>query len=318
MPDAPLIELRNDHLTVSLRRRGAALVGLRLHDSAQNLVLGLAAPEDHDHIPIYAGALVGPIANRLERGCITVAGIRHQMALNENGQNTLHSGPEGLHSRDWQIKARSETSVTQICALADGACGLPGNRVISATYTLQDSTLSLEITATTDAATPMNIAAHPYWNLDGRGDVASHTVALHADRYLPTGPDNLPTGQIAQTTDTPFDFTTARHIPHDPALDVNYCLPADGAVHLVATLTGANGTRLRLSTDAPGLQVYNGAHLPDMPKALDGGGDLRPFGAIALEPQHWPNAPHNPSFPPIILHPGETYRQTTRYHLDRV
>lgn len=315
MQRTPLIHLQNDHLHITLRPRGAALIGVRLARRTENLVLGFADPEDHDHIPIYAGALVGPIANRLAQGRITIAGDVHQMPLNENGQTTLHSGPEGLHAQDWHLGAQDATSSTLTCALPDGHCGLPGNREISAHYALKGDILTLEITAATDAPTPMNIAAHPYWCLDSFGAANSHSLHLRANRFLPTGPNNLPLGAPAVTSGTLYDFTTARPVPHDPALDVNYCLQDDEAVHLAATLTGASGIRLDLSTDAPGLQVYNGAHLPDLPGVLSGQRDLRPYCAIALEPQHWPNAPHNPSFPSILLRPGATYRQISHYRI---
>lgn len=316
MQNPTLIHLQNAHLDVTLRATGAALIGLRFTDTTQNLVLGFKDPAHHDSVPIYAGALVGPIANRLEGGAVTLNGQTHQMPLNENGQTTLHSGPDGLHAQNWQVSQTDDHAATFTCTLPDGACGLPGTRNIAAQYTLHDQTLTLQITATTDAPTPMNIAAHPYWNLDGQGDVHSHTLYLNTNRFLPTGPDNLPLGPVARAP-AGFDFTTARAVPRDPALDVNYCLPLKGALHPAATLTGANGTQLHLSTDAPGLQVYNGAHLPNLPRALTGNGDLQPYGAIALEPQHWPNAPHNRDFPDIALHPGTRYSQITQYRLTR-
>lgn len=317
MHNAPLIHLHNDHLHVTLRLRGAALVGVRLAGHPQNLVLGFADPADHDRIPIYAGALVGPIANRLEGGQISIDGQPYQMDLNENGVTTLHSGAHGLHAQDWQVRAQDSTSATLTCALPDGFGGLPGNRVVTARYALERATLTLEISATTDATTPMNIAAHPYWCLDGNGTANSHTLHLHAHQYLPTGASGLPLGAPADVSGTMFDFTTPRPVPHDRALDVNYCLPTDASEHHAATLTGDTGVRLDLSTTAPGLQVYNGAHLPDLPNVLTDAGDLRPFGAIALEPQHWPNAPHTPGYPSILLAPGATYHQISRYRLTR-
>ncbi len=317
MSDAPLIHLQNGHLQVTLRQRGAALVGVRLAGHGQNLVLGFADPSDHDRIPVYAGALVGPIANRLEKGQLTIDGTRYQMALNEKGVTTLHSGPDGLHAQDWQVGAQDAAAAALTCALPDGHGGLPGNRQITARYALDQSTLTVAITATTDATTPMNIAAHPYWCLDGKGAVRTHRLHLHTRQYLPTGEDNLPLGAVQDAAGTLFDFTIPRAVPHDPALDVNYCLPPGTTVRPVATLTGATGVRLDLSTNAPGLQVYNGAHLPDLPKVQTDQRDLRPFGAIALEPQHWPNAPHTPGSPSILLEPGQTYHQISRYHITR-
>ena len=214
---SPLIHLRNADLHASLRLRGAALVGLRFAPDDLNLVLGFADPEAHDHVPIYAGALVGPIANRLQGGRLQIDGQTYQMDLNEGGITTLHSGPDGLHARNWDVLQQSKAAVTLGCTLPDGACGLPGTREITARYSLDGSTLILKITATTDAATPINIAAHPYWNLDGQGDLRSHRLHLNTNQYLPTDADNLPLNAPEDTTGSLFDFSTPRAIPRGPA-----------------------------------------------------------------------------------------------------
>jgi aldose 1-epimerase len=36
-------------------------------------------------------------------------------------------------------------------------------------------------------------------------------------------------------------------------------------------------------------------------------------GGLALEAQHFPDGPNQPSFPNTILRPGETFHQTTVY-----
>jgi aldose 1-epimerase len=36
-------------------------------------------------------------------------------------------------------------------------------------------------------------------------------------------------------------------------------------------------------------------------------------GAIALETQHFADAPNHPNFPSTVLRPGETFRSTTVY-----
>jgi aldose 1-epimerase len=165
----------------------------------------------------------------------------------------------------------------------------------------------------------MNIAAHPYWCLDGGVDVSRHRLQIDATEYTPTDPQNIPTGQIAATAGSLFDFARAKYVPLDPALDVNFCLARAERrkpVH-AATLTGADGTRLDIATTAPGLQVYNGAYLPSNAAILSDAADLNPFKAIALEPQYWPDAPNIAHFPQITLNPGSTWRQTTTYALSQ-
>ena len=59
-----------------------------------------------------------------------------------------------------------------------------------------------------------------------------------------------------------------------------------------------------METDQPGMQVFD-AHTIRPP--LTGAG-------IAIEPQGFPDAPNQPTFPSVTLRPGETYRRYARYH----
>ncbi|AXI42655.1 galactose mutarotase [Sulfitobacter sp. SK011] len=316
MTNQQSITISSDTLCATILPQGAALVGVRFAGQTRNLVIGFADPADHTKVPICAGSLVGPIANRVQDGRVTLDGQTYQMPQNEN-TNCLHSGPDGLHTRLWQIELQTPESVTLSCALADGMNGLPGNRQILARYSVEADTLTLTITATTDRATPMNVAAHPYWNLDGTPDVGGHRIAVNATQYLPTDPQGLPTGERHITRGSEFDFETEKPVPLSPALDVNFCLasaPLATPTH-AATLTGSDGTRLDIATTAPGLQVYAGASLPDLAVEMADCPPLKPYSGIALEPQHWPDAPHHDHFPQITLVPGQTYAQSTHFRL---
>lgn len=310
------LTIRSDVLTARILPFGATLAGLHLRDRPENLVLGFADPQDHARLPVFAGAIVGPVANRVRGGRLTLGGQTHQMPRNE-GENTLHSGPDGLHARIWHVQAHDADTLHLGITLTDGDCGLPGNRRISATYHLSGDRLTLTICARTDRITAMNLAHHPYWTLDSLGDTASHTLRIDADHFLPTDAQDLPTGVVHPVTGSPFDFRTARQVPRDPALDLNFCLSQTPAPQIrpVATLTGCTGTRLSIATDAPGLQVYNGAFLPDRPGVLPGNRALRPFHGMALEPQYWPDAPHHLHFPQITLGPDQPWQQTTFYSI---
>jgi len=310
----PLI-LRSRGLELRILPLGAALIGVRFAGQPRNLVLGFQDPSDHGRIPIYAGAIVGPVANRVGAGRVTLAGDTYQMPLNEAGKTTLHSGPDGLHAQTWEVQEQGPDHVRLRCHLPDGACGLPGNRIFHATYSVTDAQFTLLLEATTDQPTAINLAAHPYWNLDGRTDVCGHSLQVSAAHYLSTDRLNLPTGQTPTAGDDFYDFTTAQPVPVSAPLDVNYCLDADEPSAPAAVLTGSDGTTLRMTTTAPGLQVYNGAYLPPDAPPAEGFPPIAPFAAIALEPQHWPDAPNNPAFPQITLLPDQQYRQETRYEL---
>lgn len=300
--------LTSGPLTARINPLGARIIHLSLGGSP-NLVLA-ADPDAHPGwYDVYPGVIVGPVANRVRDGRITVDGHTHQMPQNEGGVTCLHSGPDGLHTRVWEVLGHSADHLTLRCVLPDGDCGLPGDRDIQAHFALIDATLRLTLTATTTKPTPMNIAHHPYWRL---GDAADHLLTVRADRYLPVDDLNLPTGEIASVAGTDYDFRNPRPLP--AGIDHNLCLadaPTPEPRH-IATLTGADGLRMRIKTTEPGLQVYAGAYLPTLP-----GTDIAPLAGIALEPQGWPDAANQPGFPNIMISPDESYRQISEYCLDR-
>ncbi|MFZ1338724.1 MAG: aldose epimerase family protein [Paracoccaceae bacterium] len=300
------IVLADGRLAVSVLTFGAALQGLWLDAVPHSLTLGSDRLADYEAASSYFGALVGPVANRIAGANATIVGRPCRFDANE-GANTLHSGASGLHRRLWRVEDRSDTAVTFALDLADGLGGFPGNRRLSARFSLPGSaTLRMELSGTTDAPTPINIANHSYWNLDGTATWAGHSLQIKADRWLPVDTDQIPTGRIAPATGA-LDFRRPRPLgPDAPALDHNFCLATDRrALAEAATLTGASGARLRLMTTEPGLQVYDG-RAPVRP------GDAACAG-LALEPQAWPDALHQPTFPDIIATPDSPYRQITEW-----
>ncbi len=310
--NAEHIEIANDQLRARLSQLGAGLVGL-WHGAVQNsLVLGYA-----DGTPAgYMGALVGPVANRIGGAAVTIDGTRWQMQANE-GTTCLHSGDGGLHSRLWTVSDRDATEVTFALTLAHGDCGLPGLRRITARYAVQGPSLRLDITATTDRATVMNIAHHPYWNLAGSGTIESHELRVFGDSYLPVDAAKLPTGALAPVSDLGLSAHAATTLGQAAPLDHNICLGVRrDTPQPAACLTGPNGLSLTISTTEPGLQIYDGAGLPEQPEAAVLGARIGAYAGIALEPQGWPDAPHHDSFPPIVLQSGNNYRQTTLYTLN--
>lgn len=287
--------------------------GARLETFSYTGDASLVLHADPDQAPtwraIYPGAIVGPIANRVKAGAVSVDGQAYQMACNETGMTALHSGPNGLDQRIWDVKHSDADFVHLNIVLQDGDMGLPGLRVIDVRYTLSDTTLTLDIRAETDAPTPINIAHHPYWRL---GDAAAHRLQINADHYLPVDAQRIPTGEIAKVAGTVFDHRHAK--PLDPGLDHNFCVRTtkQDAPAPMATLHGADGLILQIDSTEPGLQAYSGARMPTLP-----GTDAKPFAGIALEPQGWPDAVNQPDFPSIICTPNRPYRQITRYRMQR-
>ena len=290
---------------------GATLTRFRL--KGRDLILGLKPNSDSALDNFYAGALVGPVANRISSGQIKIGGRIFQMECNEKGQTALHSGSDGLHNQVWKIVSNRPSTVSFTCQLPDGHGGLPGNRNVSITYTLDLAGLSITITALTDQKTPMNIAHHPYWALEP--DQSKTMLSINALTYLPKDSKGLSTGEIASVANSAFDFTQPKPIGPSANFDHNWCLSAEKntAPQHAATLRTTDGLQLDIATTEVGLQVYTGSGLPNLEASTSIGPKIGPNMGIALEPQGWPDAPSQPTFPSIMLDRNQTYRQITRY-----
>ncbi|MEL7211879.1 MAG: aldose epimerase family protein [Pseudomonadota bacterium] len=283
--------LENDRLRVAFLGYGATVQSV-LFDGREMTVGSdtMAAYEDTRRV---FGALVGPVANRIGYGRADIAGVSHRFECNRP-PHMLHSGSAALHTRVWDMALDGDAVVFRITC-PDGEAGFPGARDITARYWLEGTALTLQIEGRTDKPTLMNIANHSYWNLGG--DFDAHELQIDADHYLPTDDTSLPTGEISDVSGTPYDFRKGRRLTAGvPQLDHNFCLNAGGG----ATLRGPHAA-MRIETDAPGLQVYDAAtQTPN-------------YCGLALEPQHWPDAPNNADFPSISLQPNEIYYQSTRW-----
>lgn len=322
-----LLKLGNGRLRVGVTNYGARMLSIEApdrHGTVDHVLLGF----DHADMILRAGsfgAVLGRYANRIAKGRFTLDGESYQLSVND-GENTLHGGKIAFSKKFWTVAAHDATSAVFTLESPDGDQGFPGAVTAKATYTLRDDALHLALEATTTKPTPINMSAHPYFNLAGAAalDVADHDLQVFASHFLPTDKQQIPLGEIRPVDGSVFDFrkpvrlgSRVRH--HEAQLLVargfDHCLVLDGqvgAMRPAARLAHAGSGRvLELETDTAGLQVYTG-------NSLDGslvghGGTYRQTAGLALEAQAFPDAPNQPAFPSTILRPGETFRATIVY-----
>ncbi|MFO7855920.1 MAG: aldose epimerase family protein [Paracoccaceae bacterium] len=313
---APVLEatLESAEARVAVISFGAAVTDWRVRlPGGGERAVALALPcfaAHRDHAPAF-GAIVGRVANRVAGARLRLGGRTHRLIAND-GPHTLHGGPIGLARRNWRMAADGD-ALRLACDSPDGEEGWPGAVAFEVRLTLDGPTLTWEMHGRPDRPTPIALAQHVYWNLDGAtdpGPVSDHRLRLAASRHTPAGPDLIPTGEIAPVEGTPLDFRTPRRLRDAAgrplALDVNVALdPGEGPA--AEAWSAAGDLRLALWTDRPGLQVYDA---PDLALPVPGW-EARPFAGLCLEAQDFPNAVHEPGFPSVIATPERPYRQLT-------
>jgi aldose 1-epimerase len=298
-----------------------------------DVVLGFDSLDGYVAVHPYFGAICGRCANRIARGMFELAGKTYRVATN-NGPNHLHGGLVGFDKKLWKGTPRATErgpAVEFELVSPDGDEGYPGRLVARVVYTLTPAgELIVEMTATTDAPTIVNLAHHSYWNLAGQaaGSIKDHELVVHADRYLPVDATSIPTGAFAPVEGTGFDFRPERKPPArcfhaietlppnappgsprgvDHAYVIRDWRP-DGEIRRAAVVRDPkSGRTLEILTDQPSIQVYM-ANFLDSSLTGKEGAVYGPNAAICLETQKFPDTVHHSDWPSVRLDPGRTYR----------
>jgi aldose 1-epimerase len=329
LPDGTEIELyamtNAKGMIAKVMTYGAILTELDVQDrngKIGDVVLGFDKLDGYLKEHPYFGATIGRVANRIAKGAFTLDGKSYQLAVN-NGPNHLHGGLKGFDKVVWKAEAvpfGNGVAVKFSYLSRNGEEGYPGNLSVAVTYTLtNDNELRLDYAAATDQATPVNLTNHSYFNLAGGGDILGHQVMLNASRYTPVNDTLIPTGELAPVAGTPMDFTKPMPIgsrisqlTNKPqGYDHNYVLNGTGKLSLAARVSEPKtGRVMEIWTTEPGIQFYTGNFLDG---TLTGkyGMVYQQHNGFCLETDHFPDSVNQPSFPPVVLHPGETYTQTT-------
>lgn len=311
-------------LKATITNYGGAITSLYTPDRngvLGDIVLGYETLDDYVKNPRYFGALIGRHANRIANGRFSLNGVVCQLGQN-NGVNHLHGGFKGFDKRVWNPVEEAQ-ALRLLYESKDGEENYPGNVRAEVTYSLSDDELRLDYRATTDADTIVNLTNHSYFNLNGEGTILDHGLRLNADRFTAVSKDLIPTGEIRAVATTPMDFRNEERIGarigdgYDQlgftgGYDHNFVLNDwDGSLRTAARLyEPVTGRVLEVLTTEPGIQFYSGNFLDG---SLTGkkGISYQKYAGLCLEPQHYPDAPNHPNFPPTVLRPGEEYTHTT-------
>ncbi|MDQ2852477.1 MAG: galactose mutarotase [Actinomycetota bacterium] len=331
--DVEVITISTGAGTAVLTNLGARLLELHLPDrngKLADIVLQRPSLADLVDDDTYMGSTAGRCANRIRGGELRIDGTDHQLSLNE-GSHHLHGGTHGFDQQIWaDTSDGADDEVTFSRVSPGGEEGYPGVLTTDVTYRFDGASLSIQIRATTDASTVVNIVNHSYFNLAGHesGDVLGHLLQVHGSYYTPVDAELLPTGEIRAVAGTPYDFreptaigarihdvvnaAAGRVSSGDVGYDHNWVLAGTGMREVVRVSDPGSGRTMTLSADQPGVQIYTGGYLADV-SAKAPAGKYAAFAGFTLETQTFPDAVHHSHFPQRVLHPGETYLHRMRF-----
>lgn len=338
---ANLYTLENENgMKVEISNYGGIIVRLFVPDregKIEDIVLGYDDLKQYFDDPNYFGALIGRYGNRIAEAKFELEGNTYQLEVNEKPAGypcCLHGGKKGFNNKLWtakEVEIEGKLGLKLTYLSEDGEAGFPGNLKAVVYYFLtKDNKLRVEYKAETDKPTIVNLTQHSYFNLKGHGQgtIEDHLIYINADYYTPVNEAMIPTGEIRDVKNTPFDFTAigelGKEIDSDNeqlnftgGYDHNWVLNKESndleiAARVIET---ESGRQMEVWTTEPGVQFYSGNGINPNGTAK-GDKNYAKRGGLCLETQHFPDSPNHKNFPTTILKPGEEYKTITEFHFD--
>lgn len=275
-----LITLTGHDYAATIATSGATLVALEHRGRP------LVVPFDADAgVGVgYQGRTLVPWPNRLADGAYDWAGERLEVPVNEpDHANALH----GLGCWvAWTPTERSDAAVTLELDLP-AQPGYPFDVVCATRYELTPDGLVVTITGRNDgpADAPFGASSHPYLTCLGAG-VDATTLTCPADQILLVDARLRPQ-RLVGGEETDWDFRAPTPLAGRSVDHAYTGLPPGG---WQVTLADAAGHGVRLTSDAPWVQLYSG-------EALGRAG-------VAVEPMTCPPDAFNNPDADVALAPG--------------
>ncbi|MBP3656578.1 MAG: hypothetical protein J6K32_07785 [Clostridia bacterium] len=277
--------------------------------------------------PSLAGRTIAPCCGRI-RGALIRIGHQPIHLTHNNGAHHIHGGACAAAYQYWTGEQLSSERVRFTLRLPDGLDGYPGNRMLTADYTVSGHTLQVEYSAVSDRPTFMDMTNHVYWDLSGRfdGSAMRQRLEIAADCAVVNDAEHLPMRIVR--AERAFDFSRPASpadmlalYPQDEQLLIgrgynNAFLLSKDRAYAARLSSDETGVLMTMHTDQPAIVFYSGGFLGE--ETCLAGGCASPGCALALEAQGVPDPFHLPGQTPEWLMPGQTYRRFIRWEFGNI
>lgn len=269
-------------LVIEVMNFGATTLSIKMPDKYGNvadILLGFDTADDYYTRDSKIGAMIGRTANIIEDATFKLGSEIHFLRKNARA----HHKDGGVMSFDKMIwKSYVETTTNSLILTYFSnhqEDGYPGNLLTKVVMKLSDENeLIMDIHATTDEKTPVDISPRLFFNLagheSGEETIKNHKLLINADMYIKQNSQGVPTGALKHVNQTYFDLRTPK--PFHFALDKirgggynhTFCLnkanrDSNGMLFAARLEESEHGRYVEIWTDSPGLYLYTANQFPE-------------------------------------------------------
>jgi aldose 1-epimerase len=249
------------------------------------------------------GQLLMPWPNRIAGAAYRFAGAEFRLPVTEARTGSAIHGL--TRAKPWRLAETSAATVTLTLDMPPQD-GYPFSLSLSATYSLADDGLTVQVTATNRGKRPcpFGAGAHPYVRLATDGVIDDALLQIPADATLVTDDRGIPTGAEHHVDGTGFDFRSPRPVG-SLVLDTAFTrlhADDDSITRIVLRAPdGTHGVAVWMDKSHRYAMIYSGDTLADRARRRRG---------LAIEPMTCAPDAFNSGAGLIVLQPGETRRST--------
>ena len=260
-------------LKVTLSTLGAGIFSIYYDKD----IMTLTPKKEKDYLleKIYHGKTIGPVANRIKNGQLTIEGKTFSYDINE-GENTLHGGHNGLSTKEWNYNQQFDgVSFTY----------KDKDAFYQVVYKLNDNELTVKFTATPVRPLPIALTNHSYFCL-GEKSLEELSLQIKSHRFIESRKEDL---IPLEEKDLPscLDFNELKKVLFDidnPYLKDHRSNGIDHSLVLDDPLIILEGNkyRLEITSDFETVQLYTDNYPNGI--VMENSKDEK-YRGIAIEPQ---------------------------------